>query len=120
MAVTVQGKEYVVRGIKTRDIPRLSRIVKKMDIKPDFKMLDDLKNLGLQQKALGINLFIEVFAGLGEAEDEVYQLLSDLSSVDVDVIKDLDLGDLYEIVMEVKKVDTSFAPVFSKLVGLTK
>lgn len=47
MAVKIKGQEYVVRGIKTRDIPRLSRIVKKMDIKPDFKMLDELKNLGL-------------------------------------------------------------------------
>ncbi|MFB6729006.1 hypothetical protein ACMZ5A_25720 [Bacillus mobilis] len=120
MAVTIQGKEYVVRGIKTKDIPRLSRIVKKMDIKPDFKMLDELQNLGLQQKALGINLFIEVFAGLGEAEEEVYKLLSDLSSVDVDVIKDLDLGELYDIVLEIKKVDTSFVAVFSKLVGLKK
>ncbi|WP_242291382.1 hypothetical protein [Bacillus cereus group sp. BfR-BA-01356] len=120
MAVKIKGQEYVVRGIKTRDIPRLSRIVKKMDIKPDFKMLDELKNLGLQQKALGINLFIEVFAGLGEAEEEVYQLLADLSSIDVDVIKDLDLSELYDIVMEFKNVDTSFKPVFSKLVGLTK
>lgn len=119
MAVTIKGQEYVVRGIKTRDIPRLSRIVKKMDIKPDFKMLDELKNLGLQQKALGINLFIEVFAGLGEAEEDAFQLLSDLSTVDVETIKDLDLGELYNIVMEIKNVDTNFKPVFSKLVGLT-
>ena len=120
MAVTIKDKEYVVRGIKTKDIPRLSRIVKKMDIKPDFKMLDELKNIGLQQKALGINLFIEIFAGLGEAEEDVYKLLSDLSSIDVETIKDLDLDDLYEVVMEIKKVDTSFTAVFSKLVGLTK
>lgn len=124
MAITLNEKEYVVRNLKTKDIPAVSRIVKKMNLKMDFEQIAKIvKNLsksneGFANRVMGIEMVLTVVSALGDAEDEFYSLLGDLvqPQLKADDIADLDIEDLAVLLSALKeqKGITSFLSFVSK------
>ncbi|MDQ0254930.1 hypothetical protein J2S74_002312 [Evansella vedderi] len=109
MAIVINDKEYVIRNIKTRDIPKVSRILKKMDIdKFDvMNMVNSLvgKDINAAQKAAGIEAMLYLLTRLGNAENDFYEFFSSLTEgkMSPDEFADLDIEDLVEFMKALKE-----------------
>ena len=92
--IEIQGKEYVMRGLKTKDIYTMSRILKKMQLKMDAKTSPD---------QVGVDLMMRVLENLHLAENEVNAFLSGLIGMEPEKFADLDFEDTFKVLSEFQK-----------------
>jgi hypothetical protein len=86
-----------MRSLKLKDAFAVSRILKKMNIRPDITD-------GITQEQLGAELIFKFVENLGDAEDEVTALLADLIGEEVSVLKDKEFDELLSIIEEFKNL----------------
>ena len=86
-----------MRELKTKDIFKLSKILKKMELK-----IGDVA--GKKQEQVGAELILEVFENLHLAEAEVNELLADMVSMTVSEFEELEIDKTMDIIKEFKNV----------------
>lgn len=99
--------EYTVRNLKQKDLFRLSRILKKLNIKDEIKSLfidvtgrtEEEKEDAL--KETGINVIYLLVENAGEAEEELNFFLGDLVGLSAEEYSELDLTDSMKIITEI-------------------
>lgn len=100
--------KYTMRRLKTGDIYKMSKILKKMNIKFDV----DAKTT---QEQMGIQMIQKIVENLYLAEKEVNGFLAELVDIKAEDFNELPLGDIVEIFSLFKGQDDISA--FLKLAG---
>lgn len=95
--IEINGKEYVMRGLKTQDIYFMSRILKKMNIKIDATGKDSAEQVG-------VDLMMKVAENLHQAQDEVSAFLGGMISMDKEVFDNLEIEDTIKVLNEFKQL----------------
>jgi hypothetical protein len=101
-------KQLKLRGLKTSDIYKTSKILKKMGIKPE-------SGEGKTQQQVGAELIITVFESLHLAEQEVNELLGSLVGLTPEEFSELPLEKTMEIIKEFRQLPG--LPTFFKPAG---
>ena len=108
MAIEINGKEYSMRSLKTKDLPVVSRILRKMNLKKiDIQQLlgeVDGKDTKAAQEAAGIEFVMHLITHIGDAEDELYVFFGDLIGMKPKEFANLDLDDLVKVFNELRKM----------------
>lgn len=86
-----------MRQLKLKDAFAVSRILKKMHIRPDVKD-------GMTQEQLGADLLFKFVENIGEAEEEVLTLLADLKGVKADELAELDFEESAKLIEDFKNI----------------
>ena len=86
-----------MRELKTKDIFKMSKILKKMDLK-----VGDV--VGKKQEQVGAELILEVFENLHLAEAEVNEFLADMKGITVTEFEELPIDKTMEIIKEFKEM----------------
>lgn len=81
---------YTMRPLKTMDVFKMSKILKKMDIELDIKD-------GMTQEQVGAQVIVQIAGGLHQAEDEVSGFLADLVGINPKTFGELPIEDTLEI-----------------------
>lgn len=92
---------------------QMSRIFKKMKVRPDMKE-------GMSQMEFGAFFFLEAFENLGDAEQEVYEFIADLKGIESKEVAEWDFDQFYDFIEEFKKIEglDRFFKSVSKLTNL--
>lgn len=99
---------YEMRKIKTGDIYKMSRILKKLNIKTDLKD-------GISMTQAGVQVFQKALENLHQAEEEVNEFMADLVGITAEEFSDLPIGETMKIFREIQKQE-DLRP-FLKLAG---
>lgn len=92
-----QKKNYVMRNLKSSDLFKMSRILKKMNLNDHIKFEE-----GLTAEQFGQKFFITLMENLGNAEDEFNALLADLVGITEEEFSELDIEETFEIITQFK------------------
>lgn len=87
---------YEMRKIKTGDIYKMSRILKKLNIKTDLKD-------GISMTQAGVQVFQKALENLYQAENEVNEFMADLVGITPEEFADLPIGETLKIFNEFRK-----------------
>lgn len=87
----------MLRKLKTSDIFKVSKIIKKMGIKKELNLAEKKT-----QVETGAELIITIFENLHLAEDEVNMFLADLSGMTKEEFENLEIEKVIEIINEFK------------------
>ncbi|WP_100406265.1 hypothetical protein [Bacillus solitudinis] len=85
-----------MRSLVFKDVFTMSRILKKMQIKPEYKK-------SMSQEELGIEIMLKVVEGIGDAEQEVTAFLADLKGIDVGRLATFDAEETFALIEEFKE-----------------
>ena len=133
----VEVKPYTLKKLSSKDVFIMSTILKNIGFK-EFRgclesdevmdlinMLNPAADDGEKEKPsiekIGISLMLDIagviISNMGNAEDSIYQLLSNLSGMTKDEIAQLDMEVFVEMIIDVFKQDgfVNFIKVVSKL-----
>ena len=86
-----------MRELKTKDMFKMSKILKKMDLKIDA-------TVGKTQQQVGAELILSVFENLHLAENEVNEFLADMVDMKVEEFTELPFQKTMEIIKEFKNI----------------
>ena len=86
----------MIRELKTKDIFKMSKILKKLNLK--------LETEGKTQTQLGTELILAVVENLYIAESDVYEFLADLAGLKVEEFSELPIEETFKIIDEVKNI----------------
>jgi len=89
-------EKTTLRGLKTSDIYKMSKILKKMNIKLDVG--DETT-----QMEMGVQMFQRAIENLHMAEDEVNEFLGDMAGMSGEAFGELPLEQASEVMEEFKK-----------------
>jgi len=95
-----------MRKLKTSDLFSLSRILKKMNIKDEIKVLaKDITGATSEEKKkaeqdMEIELAMLFVENIGAAEKEIYKFFADLTGKTAADIENMDLNDFMNLVQE--------------------
>lgn len=104
-----------IRKLKTRDIFKLSKIVKKIGLgeviknkKDQFKQ--DQKNISEEQKNIqnenfGIELIMYVVENIYLAENELIELIAELGNCKIEEVEELSIKEIKDIVIKIVKTE---------------
>lgn len=81
---------YKMRPLKTMDVFKMSKILKKIDIELDIKD-------GMTQEQVGAQVIVQIAGGLHQAEEEVSGFLADLVGINPETFGELPIEDTLEI-----------------------
>lgn len=106
MAEEKEKQKLLKRNLKTKDLFSFTRIIKKMALREELKKMfvdvtgktDDEKKQATQE--MEINLFLLFIENVGNAEQEVYKLLGDLSGKKPKEIEEQEPGDTIDMIKE--------------------
>lgn len=84
---------YTMRPLKTMDIFKMSKILKKLDVKTNEIKTDE----GMTQTQVGITVILKALENLHLAETEVNEFLSGLVGLTADEFNELPIEDTFEI-----------------------
>jgi hypothetical protein len=95
-------QQYKIRGLKTRDIIPMARILSKMQLKDKVKtlMLDTKEDV--DQFDAGFNLFEEILANLHLAEKEIFDFLGGLAGISGEELAELDIDVFFDLMAQLK------------------
>ncbi|WP_025027760.1 hypothetical protein [Caldalkalibacillus mannanilyticus] len=98
-----------MRKLTFPDVFKVSRILKKMKIRPEI--LEDSS-----QESVGLDIIMKFLENLGDAEEEVTAFLADLKEMSMEEFKQLDLEQTAEVIKEFSEIPglQSFLKVVSK------
>lgn len=99
---------YEMRKIKTGDIYKMSRILKKLNIKTDLKD-------GISMTQAGVQVFQKALENLHQAENEVNEFMADLVGITPEEFSDLPIGETAKIFKQFQKQED--LSTFFKLAG---
>jgi hypothetical protein len=91
----------MLRKLKTNDIFKMSKILKKMNLKNELKVAEEGKKIKTQEQ-IGLELILAVFENLHLAQGEVNEFLSDLVGMSVEEFEQLEIEKVFEIIEEFK------------------
>lgn len=99
-----------IRGLKTKDIFPMARILKKIGLKNlAEEAVSGIDTTGKEaQMKLGVKLITSVFENLYLAQEETNAWLADLAGVDAAEFAELDIGVIMDIFQQLKE-QPSFA-----------
>lgn len=99
-----------MRKLGFSDLFTVSRILKKMKLQVEFQE-------GMTQDQMGTAFLLSFIESIGAAEEEVTGFLADLKGLKVDEVKNYDLDQTFELIMEFKDIPDiqSFFTRVSKL-----
>lgn len=107
--------DYTMRKLKTKDIFKMSKILKKLDLKlSDVNIAEDST-----QTQAGIALVQKALENLHRAEDEVNDFLGDLVGLSGEEFGELDFEEVFEII-NLFKTQKGIADFLDKAGQLTK
>lgn len=86
-----------MRKLGFKDIFTVSRILKKMKLQVEFAK-------GMTEEQMGTKFILAFVESIGEAEEEVTGFLADLKGLNDKQIKDLDLNQTFDLIMEFKEI----------------
>ena len=86
-----------MRNLKLKDAFAVSRILKKMHIRPDVAE-------GMSQEQLGADLVFKFVENIGEAEEEVLAFLADLKGMKPDELAELDFEEMANMIEDFKNL----------------
>lgn len=107
--------EYKMRKLKTKDIFKMSKILKKLDLKLSDVNIEE----GTTQTQAGITLIQKALENLHRAEDEVNEFLGDLVGLSGEEFGELDIEESINIIMLFKE-QKGVANFLNKAEQLTK
>ncbi|MCR6096852.1 hypothetical protein HXA31_20415 [Salipaludibacillus agaradhaerens] len=84
--------------LKLQHAFKVSRILKKMKIRPDIKAK-------MKQEELGLHMMLEAFENIGNAEQEVYEFIGELKGVEASEVAEWDFDQFIEFIDEFKKIE---------------
>jgi hypothetical protein len=87
----------MLRELKSKDVFKMSKILKKMNLKINA---DEAKT----QKQVGAELILSVFENLHLAEFEVNEFLADMAGIKIEEFEELPFEKTMEIVKEFKNI----------------
>lgn len=90
--------EYTMRELKSGDIFKMSKILKKIDVKVDVKK-------GMTQEQVGFEVIRQILENLHLAEKEVSELMGDLVGITGQEFRDLPLSKSIEIFAQFKELE---------------
>jgi hypothetical protein len=86
-----------MRSLKLKDAFTVSRILKKMQIRPDISD-------GITQEQLGAEIIFKFIENIGDAEEEVIAFLADLKGMKPETLTELDFDEVVNILEEFKNL----------------
>lgn len=86
---------FTMRPLKTMDVFRMSKILKKMELKLDIKD-------GMTQEQVGAQMIQQIAENLHQAEQEVNAFLSNLIGIKVEEFEELPIEDTIAILASFK------------------
>lgn len=86
-----------MRNLKFKDAFAVSRILKKMHIRPDVQD-------GMTQEQLGADLVFKFVENIGEAEEEVLAFLADLKGMKAEELAEIDFEESAQMLEEFKNM----------------
>lgn len=89
---------YELRNLKTSDIFKMSKILKKMDINIEIKE-------GMSQNQVGFEMINEIFSNLHLAEKEVSEFMGDLVGISGKEFDELPINVTAGIISQFKDLD---------------
>jgi len=104
-----------LRPFEFADLPKLSKILKKMEIKEDLKKLfsmpgakandskEDRKRKDDLAEEMGADFGATVIVNLYMAESEIYELLAVLTKLSIDEVKKMSIDDMANLFTELGK-----------------
>lgn len=95
----MENQKYTMRTLKTKDIFKMSKILKKIDV--DFSSIE---TEGKSAETAGMEMVKVVVENMYQAEDEVNEFLGNLVGLTGEEVSELDLEDGIEIVKQFKNI----------------
>lgn len=89
---------YTVRKLKTKDIFKMSKILKKLNLKFDVKS-------GISQEQLGAEMITQLLGNLSNAEEEVNEFIGELVGVTGEEFSELEIEDTLDIINQFKNME---------------
>jgi hypothetical protein len=103
--------KYTVRGLKTRDLFKVSAILSKMKLNIDAE--------GKSQTQLGANIILTMFEKIHLAEDEFAEFAGNLVGITAREFLDLPIEQTFDIVKQIKQLP-GIADFFKQAAASTK
>ncbi|MCH3962692.1 MAG: hypothetical protein LKE46_00220 [Clostridium sp.] len=106
-----EKEKLLTRGLKTKDLFSFTRIIKKMNIKPELKKLvkDVTGKTEEEKKAMQRDLKVDIMftfiESIGNADQEIYKFLGDLADKKPKEIEDQPPQDTMQMVEELFNED---------------
>jgi hypothetical protein len=112
------------RKFEFADLPKLSKILKKMEVKDDLKKLFSMPGVSVSDKKeekeqkrklseeMGAEFGATVIVNLYMAETEIYELIASLTKLSVDDIKKMEIDDMVKMFTEFGKSAGSLVSFF--------
>lgn len=91
-------QKYKIRKLKTSDVFKMSKILKKMNLKVAVEK-------GMSQEQVGFEIMNQVVSNLHLAEKEVSDFLGDLVGMSGDEFSELSIDETFEIISQFKELD---------------
>jgi uncharacterized protein YdiU (UPF0061 family) len=89
----------MLRELKTKDIFKMSKILKKMGLKKDINVTDK------SQQEVGAELILTVFENMHLAESDINNFLGDLCGMTEDEFSELQFEKVIEVIKEFKNIE---------------
>jgi hypothetical protein len=86
-----------MRNLKLKDAFAVSRILKKMHIRPDIVE-------GMSEQQFGTELVMKFVENIGEAEEEVLAFIADLKGMEPDKLAELDFEEAATLIEDFKNL----------------
>lgn len=86
-----------MRSLKLKDAFAVSRILKKMHIRPDIAE-------GMTEQHFGTELIMKFVENIGEAEEEVLAFIADLKGMDKEELANLDFEEAATLIEDFKNL----------------
>lgn len=94
----------MIRDLKTSDIFKMSKILKKMGLKKEIDVNDEKTKKEKTQKQVGAELVVSIFENLHLAETEVNEFLAELTGYSAEEFSELSIVKTIEIIKEFKSI----------------
>ena len=92
----------MLRKLKTTDIFKMSKILKKMNLKREINIKTDGGQTKTQEQ-VGVELVISAFESIHLAENEVMEFMSDMAQITKEELEN-DFEKFFEIIKEFKSI----------------
>lgn len=89
----------MLRNLKTSDIFKISKILKKMNLKNELKVEN-----GKTQQQIGAEFILTIFESLHLAEDEVNEFIGNLAGITKEEFSNLEIDKTLEYIEEFKNM----------------
>jgi hypothetical protein len=117
-----------LRKLKLEDVPKLSKILKKMELKEDLKNLFSLPGVKVKDtkeeqerkeklaEEMGADFGATAIVNLYMAETEIYEFIAGLTELKVEDVKKMELDDIVKLFTEFGKSAGSLVSFFKSAV----